>query len=122
MAVNVDKPVVLGSNPLFRTGAVFAFVALALFLDSWRRGEWQAIPKDRALFWKVLATGMLVGIADALYGTGYYFGIVPYVAALKHVQALWSVLLGWRVLKEPYGPARLAGSAILILGVLLLAF
>lgn len=122
VAVNVDKPVVLGSNPLFRTGATFGFVALALFLDSFVRGEWQEFPRSWPLFMRILATGIFIGIADAFYGAGYYFGIVPYVAALKRVQALWSVLLGWRILGEPYGLRRLAGSAILILGILFLAF
>lgn len=122
VAISFDKLVVVNSNPLFRTGSVFAVVALCLFAFSFSRGEWQKISKDGGVFWRLLLVGMAIGVADALYATGYYHGLAAYVGSLKRTQILWTVILAWLILKEGYVGRRLAGSAVMVAGVVLLSF
>lgn len=122
VAITFDKQVVLASNPLFRTGTVFSFVAIMVFSYSWLKGEWQTMSHPRGTFARVFGIGMLLGSADALYSAGYYSEIVPYVGAIKRITTLWTVIVGALALKEPYGVARLIGSLILVVGAFLLAF
>lgn len=122
VSVNADKLVVLYSNPPFRTGSTFGVVAGVVLAHSWKKGVWEKIPKSQTAWLSVLAVGATIGITDALYSVGYWYGIVPYVGALKRTQILWVVLLAVFLLKEGYAGQRLVGSTILFVGATLLAF
>jgi len=45
---------------------------------------------------------------------------VSYIAALRESSVVLAVLLGWRVLREPYGGRRILASAVVTLGLILL--
>lgn len=120
ISVNFDKLIVIHSDPLFATASKFAIVALAVLGYSWWQGVWQKISKES--FPRVLAFGVVYGAVDPLYNAGFFFGIVPYVAALKRTQIFWSVLLACFFLKEGHFRQRIVGAAILFLGAVLLAF
>jgi len=45
---------------------------------------------------------------------------VGYVAGVRQVSILFSVILGWRVLKEPHGLGRLIGASIMTCGMLVI--
>ncbi len=121
VAISFDKLVVLNSNPLFRTGSIFAVSALCLFAFSFSRGKWQKISKDDGILWRLLLIGVAIGVTDILYNFGYYHGFAAYVGSLKRTQVLWTVILAWLVLKEGYVGRRLAGSAVMVAGVILLS-
>lgn len=122
VAISFDKLVVVNSNPLFRTGATFTFVALSILVYSRQRGVWQGIPKGRSTLLKILLVGIALGAADALYSTGYLYGIAAYVGSLKRTQILWSVILAWLILKEGSPRQRIAGGAIMFAGAALISF
>lgn len=124
IAISFDKLVVLNSNSLFRTGAVFASIAVILFIFSFSRGEWQKIPKNNGVLWRLLLVGIALGIADVLYNFGYHHGFAAYVGSLKRTQIFWTVILAALIpsLREGYLGQRLAGSAVIIAGAILLSF
>lgn len=122
VAISFDKLAVTKSNPLFRTGATFAFVALCVLAYSWKRGAWRSIPKGWSVLFKILLVGVALGAADALYSTGYLHGSAAYVGSLKRTQILWSVILAWLILKEGSPRQRIAGGAIMFAGAALLSF
>lgn len=122
VAISFDKLVVTNSNPLFRTGAVFSFVALSILAYSWQQGVWRRIPKDRSTLLKLLLVGIALGGADALYSAGYLYGAAAYVGSLKRTQILWSVILAWLIWKEGSPRQRIAGGAIMFAGAALLSF
>ena len=121
VAISFDKLVVTNSNPLFRTGATFTFVALCILAYSWGRGAWQNIPKERNVLLKILLVGAMLGAADALYSAGYLYSTAAYVGSLKRTQILWSVILAWLILKEGSPRQRIAGGAIMFAGAALLS-
>lgn len=122
IAISFDKLAVQNSNPLFRTGVIFGVTATCLFIFSFGRGEWRRISKNNGVLWRLLLVGAAIGITDILYNFGFYHGFAAYVGSLKRVQIFWTVILAWLILKESYVGQRLAGSAVMIAGVVLLSF
>ncbi|MBI2056287.1 MAG: DMT family transporter [Candidatus Sungbacteria bacterium] len=119
ISISFDKLGVLRSDPMFFTGSVFTIVACVVFFESMRRGVWQKLSKE--MFWRVFMVGMMFGVAACMYNAGYYYGIAPYVGALKRTQILWTVLLAFLFLGEGYFRQRIIGSAVLFLGTILLS-
>lgn len=71
----------------------------------------------------------LVLLAAAMSTGGYLLALfalrmahVGYVAGVRQLSILFGVLLGWRLLKEPYGRIRLSGAALMVAGMLLIGF
>lgn len=114
-----DKVATLASDPFFFSGSVYGFVFLTLALPKALNGEWKGLI-TRAPY--LLLTGAFHGLANCMYGFGYYYGLVPYVGALKRTQIFWTVLFAGTILKEEHMRGRLVGATILYVGVTLLAF
>jgi uncharacterized membrane protein len=49
-------------------------------------------------------------------------GVTSYVLGLRQLSIAVSVALGWRYLREPMTPPRVAGVALIVAGCLLLSF
>lgn len=120
LSINFDKIASLNSNPLFFSGSAFLFVACSIYIYSRTRGMWQKIPK-RSTF-ALIAVGIVFGLSCNLMVMGIVESIVPYNGALKRTQILWTVVLAYLFLGEQYVLQRLAGSAIIITGIVLLGF
>ena len=57
-----------------------------------------------------------------MWGFLFAFGIVPYVASLKRFQIVVTTILAAIFLRERDWGFRLIASAIIVLGILLIAF
>ena len=122
-ALVITRAVVFSSDPFFRTGATFLFVAFVLWVDSLWRGTWRDVPKRRSSIALVLAAGITLGMSDALYSFGYYYGIVPYLGALKQAQVPLTVFLASFFLAgEKHVWQRFIGSIMVFAGIVLLSF
>ena len=122
LALNFDKLVVLNSNPMLRSFAVFFAVAVVVWGWSYTTGRWQKL--DKRLFLPLFGVGTLIGLSDILMGWGFLFafGIVPYVASLRRFQLVVTTFLAGIFLREGDWGFRLAASAIIIVGLAFLAF
>jgi drug/metabolite transporter (DMT)-like permease len=80
------------------------------FMDMWKK-------KSRYL----LLGGILGLVAYMLALFAYTFAPLSYSGAIREVSAVIGAFLGWRFLKEEMGGVRVVGSAIVFVGVIVIA-
>jgi drug/metabolite transporter (DMT)-like permease len=80
------------------------------FTDMWK--------KNRGY---LLIGGVLGLVAYMLALFAYTFAPLSYSGAIREVSAVIGAFLGWRFLKEEMGGVRVAGSAIVFTGVVVIA-
>jgi len=86
-----------------------------------RRG-WRNFGQVRVKPLELLATGFLEAVTCVCQMQALSLAIVPYVISVKRMSAVFAVLLGWLALGEGNVRERLAGAALMVLGVFLIAF
>jgi len=69
----------------------------------------------------LLMGGVLGLIAYMLALFAYTFAPLSYSGAIREVSAVIGAFLGWRFLKEQMGGVRVVGSAIVFVGVMIIA-
>jgi uncharacterized membrane protein len=117
---SIDKIGISNSSPLFWAVSVHVFtsVTLAPVLIHEFHNHTKLTEMDIKLLFAV-------GIFSALSLVTQYIAItallVPYVIAIKRTSALISVLFGYLIFKEKGIKGRLAGSVIMVLGVVIIA-
>ena len=102
--------VLLGCNAVVMTPYVFWCRGPRRIGDVWRRR------------WAIL-------VASGLFSVGAYLLVliamrltqVSYVAALRESSVVIGAVLGWRILREPLAGQRISASAVVTLGLVLLA-
>lgn len=120
IALNFDKLAVLNSSPMMLTGGKFLIIGGIVYLNSKISGRWKQL--DKSCFWPIFGVGLLLGLASVLMDSGFLYGIVPYVGALKRTGIIWTVLFASVFLGEKYLGFRLGAAAIILIGVFLVAF
>lgn len=121
VSANIDKIGLRHSSPMFWIMCAFGSTALCMTPIVWmrsRRGFAQVLAKP----FDLAATGFLEAITCVCQMYALTVAIVPYVISVKRTSAVFAVLLGWLVLREGRMRERLAGAAIMVLGVFLIAF
>jgi drug/metabolite transporter (DMT)-like permease len=101
--------VLMGANAVFMTPVVL-----------WRRDArlMAAVWKRR---WRSAVLGGLLSItAYLLVLIAMRLTQVSYIAALRESSVVLAALLGWRVLREPYGGRRILAAIVVTLGLILL--
>ena len=88
---------------------------------SWRVSR-KGFGQVRARPVELAATGFLEAVTCWCQMQALTMAIVPYVISVKRMSAVFAVLLGWLVLGEGSVRERLAGAALMVLGVFLIAF
>lgn len=115
-----DKVGVLNSSPIFWTVAVNAFMSLFLFPIAFFKSGRQMMQVPKNL--RVLAPiGLLGALALVFQMTAIKLTLVAYVISIKRAGVIFGVLFGWLIFKEKGIKERLAGAAIMVLGVALIA-
>jgi drug/metabolite transporter (DMT)-like permease len=138
IAIGFDKMVVLNSDIVFGSGIVFlilgtAFLAIFLLKRAFKKGpvpspagrEPVATPARPVLHVRDLAVagvviGTLLTVEAVAINTAYLEQIVPYVSAIKRTSILLTVLYGTLVFREQEHLRRIAGAAMMVLGVVLI--
>jgi drug/metabolite transporter (DMT)-like permease len=117
---NFDKVGVVNSSPLFWSTALYLFLAIGIFpivLYKSRHHLDQLLPNV-----KVLATiGLFHALAISFQMIAVTYALVTQVIAVKRTSALISVLFGHFLFKESGLQERLAGAAIMVAGVMVMA-
>lgn len=118
----LDKAGVMRSNPLaygvtlFGCDAVFVTPYVLLHRDARQiREVWQG--NRGPLVW----SGLLALVAYLLVLVAMRLTQVSYVAALRESSVILGAILGWRVLGDSFGGQRVSASAVVALGLILLA-
>ncbi len=71
--------------------------------------------------WAIPAAGLLSFLAYACILTAFSISRVSYIAPAREVSIVMGVLAGVLILKEPFGRGRLVGSALIVIGLALIA-
>jgi len=118
---NFDKIGVTNSSPVFFAIAanLFAAVALSFIVAMKAKGGIGSIKKS----YKMIAPiGIFHALGTIAQMTAYTFTIVAYVISIKRTGILVSILFGYFLFKEKNIKERLIGAAIMVAGVILIAF
>jgi drug/metabolite transporter (DMT)-like permease len=70
---------------------------------------------------RIVVVSGLIFLAYGLVLTAFQLSRVSYVSAAREVGIVMGVLLGVIVLKEAFGPGRILGSCLIVLGLVLIA-
>jgi len=113
----VDKVGVQMSNMILYVYSLSVFITLFLFLYS-RKNFSQAREKEGR--WPVIIAGTIVFISFLSYRYGLTLIELSYASALRQVNAMFGVALGVIVFKEKLRFSKLAGTCIIVAGVILI--
>ncbi|KIH77829.1 Uncharacterized membrane protein [Geoalkalibacter ferrihydriticus] len=120
LTANIDKIGLQNSSPLVWAVAINAAIALGMLpLMVLRRQPPQV---SRALPWKwLLLVGFCGGLTTLCQMLAISLTQVPYVIAVKRLSILFTALAGLLLLREQGLGERLAGTLVMLAGVILLA-
>lgn len=116
ITANFDKIGIQNSSPIFWVLASFIWISLLItpiIFRNWQRNLQQIQQEFKTL----VLMGFFNAITVAFQMTAVNLTLVAYVIAVKRTSALFSVAYGYLVFKEKGIKARLAGSVIMVLGV-----
>ena len=121
---NFDKIGVQNSSPIFWAISVNVFVTLILFpVVLLRSHKLKLLFSGRKFFQKLkilISMGIVTALMLACQMTAINMTLVIYVISIKRISAVISVLFGHFIFKEKNVKERLAGSVIMVIGVLLI--
>lgn len=70
---------------------------------------------------RIILVGVLSPVAYLLVLSAYAISGVSYAGALREVSVVFAALAGWRLLNEPFGVVRVAGSCLICAGIMVIA-
>lgn len=117
----IDKVAVLHSSPGFYGTTLSAALALGFLPLVWREGSRPARPTSLRRLGLLLVQGLLFAAMFVCQMEALRLTLAAYVITLKRSGALLSVLLGSLFFEEARMGQRLAGTVVIVLGVLLVA-
>ncbi|MFH1894303.1 MAG: EamA family transporter [Patescibacteria group bacterium] len=124
LALPLGKRMVINSSPTIQTAAQFLTVSLVVYAIAKITGRWKKAIRFNNDFRIAFTIGMLIGLAEVLFSSGYLFGfgIVPYVGTLKRFHIIVTAILAAIFLKVPYGRSKIIAAAVTLAGIVLIAF
>ena len=118
----IDKKGVAHVQPFLYMYLMSSGSAVLLFPYIRRKWGTRAISRTwRANRTPIMVAGLLTFLAYGLVLTAFSLSRVSYVAPAREVGIVIGVLMGVLILKEPFGRTRLAGSSVIVLGLILIA-
>lgn len=117
----IDKLAVRYVSPFVYIYLMFAAAAI-LSAPLIRRAGWHLVREEWHMNWRaVIAVGVLCLFAYLLILCAMTLAPVSYVVPVRNLSIVFGALLGTRLLGEPYGRQRIAGSALVCLGTACIA-
>lgn len=86
-----------------------------------RYGLPAAIADGRRHWLRITIVGVLTMLTYVLVLQAYSLARVSYVGAVREISIVFGALAGWLWLDEPFGATRVAGSALIFAGILIIA-
>jgi uncharacterized membrane protein len=116
ITANFDKVGILNSSPLFWVVSINVFIALLLTPLMLYKSKVK-LSNVRAL----VPVGLFSGLTHITQMSALSLTLVAYVISIKRTSTIMSVLWGYLIFKEKGIKERLAGTAIMVVGVLFIA-
>jgi len=101
---------ILGLSTVFAAPFVIARYGTPALLGEWR-SNW----------WRIIIVGLAALLAYALVLQAYTMAHVSYAGSVREVSIVFAALIGWRFLGEGFGVARIVGSLLIFLGIIVIA-
>ena len=118
----IDGAAVHRVNPLPYTVIVIALATVMITPAIVLRYGKVAIGKEWRTNWlTILLIGIFSLLSYILVLKSYTLIRVSYGGAIREVSVVFAAFLGWRLLKEELGAIRLVGSALIFVGILVIA-
>lgn len=114
---NMDKIAIQNSSAVFFAMAENLVMAIMLFPFAWKRIRKQRGRIEKEKF-HLAAVGLFSALMTMFQMLAISQTLVVYVIAIKRISILISIILGGVIFKEKNIGSRLAGGAIIVLGVL----
>lgn len=86
-----------------------------------RYGLPAAVADGRRHWLRITTVGVLTMLTYMLVLQAYDLARVSYVGAVREISIVFGALAGWLWLDEPFGATRVAGSALIFAGILVIA-
>ena len=86
-----------------------------------RYGAARMFRQGRQHIWRIAAVGVLLLLAYMLVLEAYSMARASYVGALREISVVIAAFSGWRILDERFGLVRIAGAALIFLGIVVVA-
>ncbi|MFZ2192828.1 MAG: DMT family transporter [Candidatus Moraniibacteriota bacterium] len=121
LSSNLDKLTVRSSNPFFGSAMIYLSLGVLFIIFSiYKKKNIQV--EFRNNMHKFLLMGSFAAMSAIAINTAMLMQIVPYTISLKRTSMLFSVLMGVIFFKEKNIKEKIAGSAIMLMGVILILF
>ena len=117
----VDKVATISSSTAFYGTLESGLIALAFVPVVMRRGEGFKAALSRKTWWLLAVQGLLFAAMFIVQMEAIRRALAAYVISIKRSGAIFTVLLGALLFGEPRLRDRLAGAAVILAGVLLIA-
>ena len=118
---NFDKIGVNSTYPIFWSFALYAFVTIALLPFCWKEIK-PVFSKFKNSVYAFLPLGLANALASIFLVLAYPMAFASFTIAIKRTNTLFTFFISHFYLKEKGFGERLAGTIIMILGVLLISF
>jgi drug/metabolite transporter (DMT)-like permease len=120
LSANVDKIVVVNSDPLFGAGMTHLCIASLFFVLLLVMPRSRGVAPTRGLVPLILLASAALLLQALSQNTAFTMQIVPYVISVKRLNILVSVMYGYLIFREGHLAWRSACAAVMIAGVFLL--
>lgn len=126
LGVVLVKPVLVHQDFLWivtlRVAAGVGLMTLLMLARRQTRAVWQALQGVR--HWKEVVLGSLMGtyVSMLFWLLGYKYANASIAAVLNELSAIFIVLMATWLLKEPLSRRQIAGSALAVVGVMVVLF
>ena len=119
ITANIDKVGIQNSHPIFWVISISTFLFVGMVPVAYlfaRRDLKQLKTKAVALF----PVGLFTALTLVFQMLAINLALVAYVISIKRTSALMVVVFGWLIFKEKGFTQRIAGAALMLVGVLLI--
>ena len=121
LCANLGKIGVNLSNPAYYMFMFYFIYSILLFIVFFKNIKSNITVLRKNLNYFALG-GLSTAASEILIGITYKYSIVPYIISLKRTSILFAVLIGICLFKDKNIEQAIIGSAIMLIGVLLISF
>ncbi len=118
----LDKVGMQYASPLVYNWWMYTGIAIGYAPIAWSRGHRAATLIEWRTNWRRIVLGSFATIGSYLAALiGLQMTAASYVGSVRASSVVIGALLGWLLLKEPFGAARVFAAALMVVGLLLIA-
>lgn len=122
VAVNFDKLSTIRADSItFVPGFILLFVGVVGFAKTLFTGEWKKMNLRKVHFANLASNPFIYATVQLCYWAAFLYGFAAYVGAMKRTTIVFTLILGWLILKEVNVKKRWPGAIIMMVGAVLLS-